>query len=223
MKTKSQKLIIVGMILALGVGACVYGLTATSADTSPSEDLVKAIGVDGIEGYIKTSDMNQDLPQNPEEAIQSMNEPKVDKYINLYDSNENIIGKFLLESSEDSNTAMEIDLELAKHTLQESDRPALDILEENLIALVQHDRKLYRSGFVDDQLADAMDFYYGEQFQYKFSNIESIENNVSIKNQLHITVLGERLDTTTDSVEQVRMMYAIRQSKEGDWDIYTID
>ncbi len=45
--------------------------------------------------------MNQDLPQNPEEAIRSMNEPKVDKYINLYDSNENVIGKFLLESSED--------------------------------------------------------------------------------------------------------------------------
>lgn len=45
--------------------------------------------------------MNQDLPQTPEEAIQSMNEPKVDKYINLYDSNENIIGKFLLTSSDD--------------------------------------------------------------------------------------------------------------------------
>ncbi|MCG7379425.1 hypothetical protein MH215_20705 [Paenibacillus sp. ACRSA] len=223
MKTKSQRLILVGMILALGVGAGVYGLAATSADTSPSEDLVEAIGIDGTEGYIKTSDMNQDLPQTPEEAIQSMNEPKVDKYINLYDSNENIIGQFLLESAEDSNTAMAIDLKLAKNTLQESDRPALDILEENLIALVQHDHELYRSGFVNDQLADAMDFYYGEQFQYKFSSIESIEKNASIKNQLHITVLGERLDTTTDSVEQVRMMYAIRQSKEGDWDIYTID
>ncbi|MNC65802.1 hypothetical protein D3C75_1161250 [compost metagenome] len=68
-----------------------------------------------------------------------------------------------------------------------------------------------------------MDFYYGEQFQYNFSSIESIEKHASIKNQLHITVLGERLDTTTDSVEQVRMMYAIRQSEQGDWDIYTID
>ncbi|MDR6724543.1 hypothetical protein J2W91_003011 [Paenibacillus amylolyticus] len=224
MKSKSQKkLFIVGVTLALGIGASVYGLAATSANTSPSKDLVAAIGTDGIEGYIKTSDMNQDLPQTPEEAIQSMNAPKVDKYINLYDSDENIIGKFLLESSEDSNTAKEIDLKLAKHMLKESDRPALDILQENLIALVQHDHKLYRSGFVDDQLADAMDFYYGEQFQYKFSSIESIEKHASIKNQLHITVLGERLDTTTDSVEQVRMMYAIRQSEQGDWDIYTID
>ncbi|MGX1828718.1 hypothetical protein ACWIE6_10710 [Paenibacillus taichungensis] len=126
MRTKSLKLITVGVTVALGVGIGVYGWGAASADTSPSEDqmeikindkgetygsfvyhdetkldLVKAIGVDGTEGYIKTSDMNQDLPRTPEEAIQSMNEPKVDKYINLYDSNENVIGKFLLESSED--------------------------------------------------------------------------------------------------------------------------
>ncbi|WP_090901163.1 hypothetical protein [Paenibacillus sp. OK076] len=126
MRTKSLKLITVGVTFALGVGIGVYGWGAVSADTSPSEDqmeikindkgqtygsfvyhgetqldLVKAIGVDGTEGYIKTSDMNQDLPQTPEEAIQSMDEPKVDKYINLYDSNENVIGKFLLESSED--------------------------------------------------------------------------------------------------------------------------
>ncbi|RAJ03452.1 hypothetical protein DET54_101655 [Paenibacillus pabuli] len=126
MRTKSLKLITVGVTLALGVGIGVYGWGAAYADTSPSEDqmeikindkgqtygsfvyhgetqldLVKAIGVDGTEGYIKTSDMNQDLPKTPEEAIQSMDEPKVDKYINLYDSNENVIGKFLLESSED--------------------------------------------------------------------------------------------------------------------------
>ncbi|WP_052646724.1 hypothetical protein [Paenibacillus terrae] len=121
MKTKSLKLITVGVTFALGVGIGVYGWGAASADTSPSknqmeikindkgetygsllyQDQVKALGVDGTEGYIKTSDMNQDLPQTPEEAIQSMNEPKVDKYINLYDSNENIIGKFLLISSED--------------------------------------------------------------------------------------------------------------------------
>ncbi|MFJ2044477.1 hypothetical protein ACIOBL_12765 [Paenibacillus taichungensis] len=126
MRTKSLKFITVGVIFALGIGIGVYGWGAASANTSPSEDqmevkindkgetygsfvyhdgkeidLVKAIGVNGTEGYIKNSDMNQDLPQTPEEAIQSMNEPKVDKYINLYDSNENIIGKFLLESSED--------------------------------------------------------------------------------------------------------------------------
>ncbi|MDQ0720064.1 hypothetical protein QF049_001325 [Paenibacillus sp. W4I10] len=116
-----------------------------------------------------------------------------------------------------------IDIESAKDSLKENERPALDVLEKNLTALVQHDHKLYRSGFVDDQLADAMDFYYGEQFQYTFSSIESIEKNASITKQVHITVLGERLDTANHSVEKVKMMYAIRQNEQGDWDIYTID
>jgi hypothetical protein len=118
---------------------------------------------------------------------------------------------------------MAIDLESAKDPLTENERPALDVLEQNLIALVQHNHNQYRSGFVDEKLADAMDFYYGDQFQYKFSSIESIEKNAAIKNQLHITVLGERLDTTTNSVEDVKMMYAIRKNDQGDWDIYTID
>ncbi|MBT2292974.1 hypothetical protein J7E73_28435 [Paenibacillus albidus] len=126
-----------------------------------------------------------------------------------------------------SNTSFKaelaIDLESAKDPLTENERPALDLLEQNLTALVQHDHKLYRSGFVDEKLADAMDFYYGEQFQYKFSSIVSIEENASIKNQMHITVLGERLDTTTNSVEDIKMMYAVRQNEQEDWDIYTID
>jgi len=116
-----------------------------------------------------------------------------------------------------------IDLESAKDLLKEYERPALDVLEKNLTALVQHDHKLYRFGFVNDRLADAMDVYYGEQFQYIFSSIEGIEKKASNYNQLHITVLGERLDTTTNSVEKVKMMYVIRQNKQGDWDIYTID
>ncbi|WP_336783386.1 hypothetical protein [Paenibacillus illinoisensis] len=126
-----------------------------------------------------------------------------------------------------SNTSFKaelaIDLESAKNLLKENERSALDVLEKNLTALVEHDHKLYRFGFVDDRLADAMDFYYGEQFQYMFSNIESIEKKEANYNQLHITVLGERLDTTTDTIEKVKMMYAIRQNEQGDWDIYTID
>lgn len=131
------------------------------------------------------------------------------------------------EAKASSNTTfkaeLEIDLEAAKEPLTENERPALDVLEQNLNALVQHDHKQYLSGFVDDKLANAMDFYYGEQFKYKFTSIESIENNASIKSQVQVTVLGERLDTTTDSVEDVKMMYAIRKNDQGDWDIYTID
>lgn len=131
------------------------------------------------------------------------------------------------EAKPSSNTTFKaelaIDLEAAKEPLTENERPALDLLEQNLKALVQHDHKQYLSGFVDEKLANAMDFYYGEQFKYKFTSIESIENNASIKSQVQITVLGERLDTTTDSVENVKMMYAIRKNDQGDWDIYTID
>ncbi|WP_339193476.1 hypothetical protein MKY95_16890 [Paenibacillus sp. FSL P4-0176] len=75
MKTKSLKLITVGVTCALGIGIGVYGWGAASADTSPSKDqmeikindngqtygsfiyhdeteldLVKAFGVDGTEG-----------------------------------------------------------------------------------------------------------------------------------------------------------------------------
>ena len=89
----------------------------------------------------------------------------------------------------------------------------------NMTALVEHDHKMYRSGFVNGRLADAMEFYYGEHFQYKFSSIESIEESTSIRNQVHITVLGERLDTTTGSVEKIKWMYAIRQNAQRDRDI----
>lgn len=99
----------------------------------------------------------------------------------------------------------------------------MDVFKKKLTTLVQHDYKLYRYGFVNDRLADAMDFYYGEQLQYMFSSIESVEKKEANYNQLHITVLGERLDTTTDSVEKVKMMYAVPQNEQGDWGIYTID
>lgn len=126
-------------------------------------------------------------------------------------------------SNIDFEAGLTIDLESAKDLLNENERPALSVLEKNLTALVQHDHNMYRSGFVDDRLADAMEFYYGKQFQYKFSSIESIEESTSIRNQVHITVLGERLDTTTGSVEKIKWMYAIRQNAQRYWDIYTID
>lgn len=126
-------------------------------------------------------------------------------------------------SNIDFEAGLTIDLESAKDLLNENERPALSLLEKNLTALVQHDHNMYRSGFVNDRLADAMEFYYGKQFQYTFSSIESIEESTSVRNQVHVTVLGERLDTATDSVEKVKLMYAIRQNAQQDWDIYTID
>ncbi|UOK63908.1 hypothetical protein MT997_04335 [Paenibacillus sp. OVF10] len=93
----------------------------------------------------------------------------------------------------------------------------------NLKGLVEHDHNLYRSGFVTEKLADALDGYYSEEFQYHFSTIESIEKSESIKNQVHVTVLGERLESNTETIEEVKMMYAIRMNNEGMWSIYTID
>nr|WP_154894115.1 hypothetical protein [Paenibacillus xylanexedens] len=80
-------------------------------------------------------------------------------------------------SNIDFEAGLTIDLESAKDLLKKNERPALSVLEKNLTALVQHDHKMYRSGFVDDRLADAMEFYYGEHFQYKFSSIESITSD----------------------------------------------
>lgn len=126
-------------------------------------------------------------------------------------------------SNIDFEAGLTIDLDSAKDLLNKNERPTLSVLEKNLTALVQHDHNMYRSGFVNDRLADAMEFYYGKQFQYTFSSIESIGESTSIRNQVHITVLGERLDTTTGSVEKIKWMYAIRQNAQRDWDIYTID
>lgn len=128
-----------------------------------------------------------------------------------------------VEASTNFNPSLDIDFKKAEGSLSEDELPLLDVLEKNLNALVQHDHNLYRSGFVTEKLADAMEFYYSEEFMYKFSAIESIEKGVSIKNQVHITILGERLNTTTETVEDVKMMYAIRMNDRGEWSIYTID
>ncbi|KGP77612.1 MULTISPECIES: hypothetical protein [Paenibacillus] len=118
---------------------------------------------------------------------------------------------------------IDIDFKEAESSLTEEESPLLDVLKLNLKGLVEHDHNLYRSGFVTEKLADSMDGYYSEEFQYNFSTIESIENNESIKNQVHVTVLGERLDSSTDTIEEVKMMYAVRMNNEGMWSIYTID
>lgn len=102
-----------------------------------------------------------------------------------------------------------IDLKSFEDQFTENELPALEILENNLTALVQHDHKLYRSGFVNEELADAMQFYYDEQLLYKFTDIEFIEKNVNKRDEIHFIVLGERQDTTTGTVEEIRMFYFI--------------
>ena len=116
-----------------------------------------------------------------------------------------------------------IDLKSFKDQFTENELPALELLKKNLTALVQHDHKLYQSGFVNEELADAMKYYYDEQFLYKFTDIESIEKNVNMRNEIHFTVLGERQDASTGTVEDVKMMYAIVKKDQEDWSIHMID
>lgn len=114
-----------------------------------------------------------------------------------------------------------IDLALYKDQLPESDLPSLEVLENNLTALVEHDHALYQSAFENETLKDAMKYYYSEQFQYKFTDIESIE--LPKQHQVHITVIGQRLDTTNDIVEDVKMMYVLKPNNQGNWIIHMID
>lgn len=116
-----------------------------------------------------------------------------------------------------------LDFNAYQDQLTESDLPALQVLEKNLTALVEHDHVLYQSGFVNEKLAEAMDNYYSEDFQYRFTDIESIESNLPNENQVNITVIGQRLDEKAGTVEDVKMLYAIRPNDQGDWVIYTID
>ncbi|NUU73959.1 hypothetical protein [Paenibacillus xylanilyticus] len=127
------------------------------------------------------------------------------------------------ESSTKFNSGNDIDFKEAESSLTEDEFPLLDVLKLNLEGLIEHDHDQYRSGFVTEKLAEAMEGYYSEEFQYHFSAIESIEKSESIQNQVHVTVLGERFDKNTNTIEEVKMMYAIRMNNEGMWSIYTID
>lgn len=54
--------------------------------------------------------------------------------------------------------------------------------------------------FANENLADAMELYYGAQFQYKFTGIESIDQNSPNEHQVNITVLGQRLDSASNNL-----------------------
>lgn len=118
---------------------------------------------------------------------------------------------------------LSINLKSYSDQLTEYDLPALEVLDKNLTALVEHDHTLYQSGFVNKKLADAMEPYYDEQYQYKFTDIESIDSMLPNEHQVNITVTGQRLDMAAKTVENVKMLYAIRPNDQGEWVIYIID
>lgn len=70
-------------------------------------DLIEAIGVNGVEGYVRFEDFIY-LPETPEEAI-AYSQSNENKYIPVYDLDGNVIDTFLL-SAYDENTAVSGDI-----------------------------------------------------------------------------------------------------------------
>lgn len=93
-----------------------YGsaLNATSREEEP--DLIAAIGVDGTEGYVYASDLEEKMPSSPAEAVaitkaikekkakSKNNKPVVIRSIPLYSSDgKTIIGTFDITSTPNTN------------------------------------------------------------------------------------------------------------------------
>lgn len=70
-------------------------LNSDSIESEP--DLIKAMGIDGMEGYVLSKDLIGDMPKNPEEALalQKKNEAQGGRDILLYAADgKKVIGKF---------------------------------------------------------------------------------------------------------------------------------
>ncbi|KAA9008657.1 hypothetical protein F4V43_00565 [Paenibacillus spiritus] len=115
-----------------------------------------------------------------------------------------------------------IDFQAYSGSIPQKDAPVLAALKNNLSALTELNHARFRSGFVNEALADSMESYYGEQFRYRFTELEAIEE-VPDYHQWNITVAGSRMDTSTGIVDEVKMLYALRADGNGEWLIYTID
>ncbi|MCX8131624.1 MAG: peptidase M56 BlaR1 [Clostridia bacterium] len=78
-----------------------YGSALYAENQEDEPDLIKAIGVDGTVGYVKSSDLTGDKPKSPKEALEKQNKMPSKKEINLYESDgRTIIGKFKIETGE---------------------------------------------------------------------------------------------------------------------------
>jgi hypothetical protein len=76
-----------------------YGSAADATSPENEPELIKAWGVDGNLGYVRSSDLYGEKPNTPEEAIAKQNKQTGDIVIPLYDSNgENIIGSFKISA-----------------------------------------------------------------------------------------------------------------------------
>lgn len=142
------------------------------------------------------------------------------------DTNSDVIENGNSEDSESREPAVDFNaglfINFSEYEDQVDDVSLLTAFEANLISLVEHNEELYRTGFVDEQLTENMEYYISNEFHYQFNSIESIEQNLPHGN-VHITVIGKRLDTSNSTIEDVKMMYAFRLNDQRKWVIHTID
>lgn len=76
-----------------------YGSLLLANITGSDPDLIAATGVDGTEGYIRSSDINPEI-HTPEEAEAYMETLEWSRLVPLYDVEGNVIGNFLVEAEE---------------------------------------------------------------------------------------------------------------------------
>lgn len=70
-----------------------YGNLLTAISIGYEPDLIEAIGINGVEGYVKSADLNLPMPSSPSEAVQATKNA-TSRTINLYDKD----GKTVIDS-----------------------------------------------------------------------------------------------------------------------------
>jgi hypothetical protein len=86
-----------------------YGSAADAISIETEPDLISAVGVDGVEGYVYSKDLQGEMPKTPEEAVTitkaleeklstaNPNEPVIIRTIPLYDvDGKTVIGEFAI-------------------------------------------------------------------------------------------------------------------------------
>lgn len=78
-----------------------YGSALSAKGQEKEPDLIKANGVDGTVGYVRSSDLIGTVPTSPKEALAQQNKAVSGREINLYESDgKTIIGKFKIDPGE---------------------------------------------------------------------------------------------------------------------------
>lgn len=81
-----------------------YGSAALAETAEEEPDLILAQGIDGTQGYVKSADLNGDMPKSPEEALvkqraNALRYRNGERMIPLYASDgKTVIGKFRIST-----------------------------------------------------------------------------------------------------------------------------